>query len=1703
MKKTSPAKKPKNPSQLVYEGSILELTAVPEDVRPKLIAVLDELRKLSNEKGKPENFIDEGLSDWKCKITKRTTGTSNGAVDISYFSEAFGIKCRSKNDLLKKLGLVHVETPSSQQLMLNGEISNTESVSPSSLLDDNFQLKQPLRISRFTVVTKLGRVDESSTANGSKIYPIGFTSRSLFPSPISPTKDVVYECTIEPGPSFVVRHAGAPLPSDIYDPQPEPTDRKKRETNGSFVKKEKVDDDDFESEYDEEETGPKKGSQKPLNIKGRIQPESISDRMLVFNAEGLSPHDAWMKLVSKLEIRVGLAIARFGYMAAAQPQPHVEESVSMMMREVVATVEAQSSHLRKPTILTSEELRTHLGEFLFGLNDYRIISCLTALPGVDDYFKKQRRFPNEATSKKLTMDLEKKLTKSVANFAERFRSQESRMERACDRRMRIEFTASKTFQDKIKKQVTKQASVTRKGEQALDQSKRTAALMTIRKLEEDVLSKLKGHEKVLEDFSSCIKVTKEFWDYGRMNGPLLTPEPSFNLPLEADWKKIDVDVLEAWDFCSNFAVVLGICSSESRAAYLPGESRMEEKLHLKTRAPVFRPSVDFEEFFAAFENCDEKLMTPVHTGLLRLATSTVYFYREEIRLRMETAKKNGHPFQEPGDEMDKFGKIVDVAREVKDGDFVHFLISGVPVCEATWFELARACFIWRKTNHKKFQDEHINASELEYIKSDMNKTLKIASSIEEGIILEYVEDGELDEDDEKHMKKSGEKPGWIKILSQIRDMPINRARRMQDLIQRAMVKIPKKDREAKKILKEALDLYESNAGGKMREKALEAIKRYHEGLGNGDTDLDTTAIDDEDKEEEKDEEKFNISIRPMTPFDSTCLKIALQNLIKKLASNSHFEAPLKEIENKISNGAYSGSPNVLADIDSVWQKARINRSVKDQIHKESITLEADFKASLDQACKDSGTLDLGGVADFCVVRRCGMTRPHEYFSLFPKTEREIELMKTAHVPLNWETLAEKPKPSENVPNEMLSDLDSDEEWLNDLYSARFYSDLKRSSRAKLLRSLVEIAMCSEEIKLEIKSREVEVEKARSKFGNANHLYSIAGSITIPTCEVEQILDTFLEQHQGTLDPCGVPLESIEHVKRDIHEENISRKRLVRTHLHRAELDRLLSTYDVRPKFLGYDRLDRAFFHFSSYCSSIFVFAKQDTCFRIDTGFELLLQFLEQSNDAREVNLCYNLKEVLPNLKPTGPGVSIWCKIAEQEDFGLSPNALIRSTSGGSSPSKKDSTSWTDFGPHVGLRVGRKFPFDESEKDGLSYQVGGFILAHLPAEGEDPPLWKMIHDDGDAEDLEANEVDESLQYACSPVCAQCGYYYPFVTETFGVKKATMKYAKTLANHCFSVATYDSKRLLDMKMILLSCERALAYEWSERNDWQKLVFAAKTWKGLRLCLALFEWKCLVSTSLIIRGSTFYDLFKPNAAAFTTNPSMLACRLLSLDRALKYPMAGQLNAAKKEQEDKEKKKLAEEKKAREEEKKLARQAEKRRETEERKRKREENARILEEQRMLKKLEKAHIAQKKSRISEESQAIEVDIDGEEQPGGDFDEDFEPSQKKKKPAPKKAPVAPKKKASPLSKKSIPSAITNKRSSSSKASSSEKLSKKLKKTSSKTSNDSFIVSDDESSEEEEEEEEELNNDNRPQYEEEEELSPVKPVRRSARNRSSN
>ena len=52
-----------------------------------------------------------------------------------------------------------------------------------------------------------------------------------------------------------------------------------------------------------------------------------------------------------------------------------------------------------------------------------------------------------------------------------------------------------------------------------------------------------------------------------------------------------------------------------------------------------------------------------------------------------------------------------------------------------------------------------------------------------------------------------------------------------------------------------------------------------------------------------------------------------------------------------------------------------------------------------------------------------------------------------------------------------------------------------------------------------------------------------------------------------------------------------------------------------------------------------------------------------------------------------------------------------------------------------------------EAEGSAYLVSdGRIVSWLPADGDDPPLWHLVHHDGDEEDLEGYEAEEGIAAA---------------------------------------------------------------------------------------------------------------------------------------------------------------------------------------------------------------------------------------------------------------------------------------------------------------------------------------------------------------------
>ena len=64
---------------------------------------------------------------------------------------------------------------------------------------------------------------------------------------------------------------------------------------------------------------------------------------------------------------------------------------------------------------------------------------------------------------------------------------------------------------------------------------------------------------------------------------------------------------------------------------------------------------------------------------------------------------------------------------------------------------------------------------------------------------------------------------------------------------------------------------------------------------------------------------------------------------------------------------------------------------------------------------------------------------------------------------------------------------------------------------------------------------------------------------------------------------------------------------------------------------------------------------------------------------------------------------------------------------------------TDGHEWIGRRVHRRFQV----ADGSSVSTVGTIKVWVPADGDDPALWRVYHDDGDVEDLEEFEVKAGL------------------------------------------------------------------------------------------------------------------------------------------------------------------------------------------------------------------------------------------------------------------------------------------------------------------------------------------------------------------------
>jgi len=179
----------------------------------------------------------------------------------------------------------------------------------------------------------------------------------------------------------------------------------------------------------------------------------------------------------------------------------------------------------------------------------------------------------------------------------------------------------------------------------------------------------------------------------------------------------------------------------------------------------------------------------------------------------------------------------------------------------------------------------------------------------------------------------------------------------------------------------------------------------------------------------------------------------------------------------------------------------------------------------------------------------------------------------------------------------------------------------------------------------------------------------------------------------------------------------------------AEHEKALVEYFVRTEPIGYDRYNRAYWCFDG-----------DTRVFVQT---MLGPDSLPSNEKKEDDDPYlSLMRKKPSLKKCswrmyGSMSEIWALIDALDERGIRERALkskLRAQFGLSENSAQGVTYKTSGSEFIGKKVQRTFG---------KRVVYGTIVGWLPPEGEDEALWHVIHDDGDEEDLDENEVNKFL------------------------------------------------------------------------------------------------------------------------------------------------------------------------------------------------------------------------------------------------------------------------------------------------------------------------------------------------------------------------
>jgi len=174
------------------------------------------------------------LHDWSVYVSQRLSGDTKGTLDV-YFIDPTGKKCRSKVDVAKYFKLIKTPEPEQPRVDVPAAASTTAMASPSPTTTafqhssaaesppqvdvakplfrpGTSELLEPIQCGTRVTVISVGAVEPASVVvgglYGNCVYPTGYTAHTVFPSPLTPHREGLYECTIATGPVFRIRYVG-------------------------------------------------------------------------------------------------------------------------------------------------------------------------------------------------------------------------------------------------------------------------------------------------------------------------------------------------------------------------------------------------------------------------------------------------------------------------------------------------------------------------------------------------------------------------------------------------------------------------------------------------------------------------------------------------------------------------------------------------------------------------------------------------------------------------------------------------------------------------------------------------------------------------------------------------------------------------------------------------------------------------------------------------------------------------------------------------------------------------------------------------------------------------------------------------------------------------------------------------------------------------------------------------------------------------------------------------------------------------------------------------------------------------------------------------------------------------------------------------------------------------------------------------------